>query len=62
MDKLQHFAKDESGVTAIEYGIIAAAFGMMLIAVMPSVGGSLSALFEAINAGFDTVAAPAEPG
>ena len=62
MDKLQHFAKNESGVTAIEYGIIAAAMGMMLIAVMPAVEGPLDALFQAINAGFDTVAAPAEPG
>ena len=58
MDKFRHFATDESAVTAIEYGIIAAAIGLMLVAVMPVVQGPLAAIFDAINAGFDQVAPP----
>jgi pilus assembly protein Flp/PilA len=45
------FFKDESGATAIEYGLIAAATGLALVAVMPLIGGSLSTLFGAINVG-----------
>ena len=32
---MKKFLKDESGATAIEYGLIAAALGLMLIALMP---------------------------
>ena len=31
------FFKDESGATAIEYGLIAAATGLALVAVMPAI-------------------------
>ena len=43
--KFAHFLKDESGVTAIEYGLIAAAMGVMLIIAMPSVASGLRAVF-----------------
>jgi pilus assembly protein Flp/PilA len=46
---ISRFAKDESGATAIEYGLIAA-----LIAVAIIVG--LKALATALNANFTTVA------
>ena len=42
------FLKDESGATAIEYGLIAAAVGLVLVSVMPLVGAELSALFGEI--------------
>jgi pilus assembly protein Flp/PilA len=45
------FFKDESGATAIEYGLIAAATGLALVAVMPTIGTSLEALFGSINTG-----------
>ena len=35
------FAKDESGVTAIEYGLIAALIGVVIIVGATAVGGSL---------------------
>ena len=40
-----HFARDESGVTAIEYGLIAAGIGVAIITVVNSVGTSLNTLF-----------------
>jgi len=55
MDKLRKFITDESAATAIEYGIIAAVIGLMLIGVMPTLEGGLAAIFDAINVGFDQV-------
>jgi pilus assembly protein Flp/PilA len=54
MNKLMRFVKDESGVTAIEYGLIAAAIGLMLVLVMPTVSTALSGVFGAINVGLQT--------
>jgi pilus assembly protein Flp/PilA len=45
------FLKDESGATAIEYGLIAASVGLVLVVVMPIVGGNLDILFNSIAAG-----------
>ncbi len=44
------FAKDESGATAIEYGLIAALISVVLIAVLTQVGGSLNAKFQSVAA------------
>jgi len=49
MQKILSFVRDESGATAIEYGLIAAATGLALVAVMPSVAGSLTTTFESIS-------------
>ena len=38
---IAHFVKNEDGATAIEYALIAAATGLALIAVMPTLGISL---------------------
>jgi pilus assembly protein Flp/PilA len=45
------FVKDESGVTAIEYGLIAAATGLVLVATMPTLKTALSGVFDSINTG-----------
>jgi len=50
MSKLARFVKDESGATAIEYGLIAAATGLALAAVMPSIKTSLTSTFTTIDA------------
>jgi pilus assembly protein Flp/PilA len=42
------FLKDKSGATAIEYGLIAAAIGLVLVVVMPTVGSALDTLFTGI--------------
>jgi pilus assembly protein Flp/PilA len=43
------FFKDESGATAIEYGLIAAATGLALVAVMPTIKTQLTAIFTDIS-------------
>ena len=50
MTKLFNFIKDDSGATAIEYGLIAAATGLALVAVMPAIGTALEATFNSIEA------------
>jgi pilus assembly protein Flp/PilA len=51
---MKKFLKDESGATAIEYGLIAAALGLMLIALMPLLSSQLAATFEKITTGLTT--------
>ena len=42
------FVKDESGATAIEYGLIAAFVSVVIITALGLVGGQLEALFTYI--------------
>ncbi|MGA7385297.1 MAG: Flp family type IVb pilin [Methylocella sp.] len=44
------FIADQSGVTAIEYGLIAALIAVAIVVAVTSVGTSLSALFTTISA------------
>jgi pilus assembly protein Flp/PilA len=46
----QRFAKDESGVTAIEYGLIASLIAAVIITAVTSVGTKLSTTFNTIAA------------
>ena len=48
---VKRFAKDESGATAIEYGLIAAGIAVAIIAIVQTVGTSLIAKFTQVNAG-----------
>lgn len=48
------FAKDESGATAIEYGLIAALISVVIIGVLSALGTSLNATFNAISSQLDT--------
>lgn len=43
------FMKDESGATAIEYGLIAALIAVGIIAAASTLGNSLSDLFNQIS-------------
>jgi pilus assembly protein Flp/PilA len=43
------FAKDESGATAIEYGLIAAGIALAIIAVVNGLGSKLNSTFASIN-------------
>ncbi len=51
MNKLVRFLKDESGATAIEYGLIAAAIGLMLVAALPALRDALSLVFSTVTTG-----------
>ena len=46
---------DESGATAIEYGLIAALIGVALITVLGNVGSSLSNTFGKVETSLDGV-------
>ena len=43
------FAKDESGATAIEYGLIAAGISVAVIAVINGLGTKLNTKFTSIS-------------
>ncbi len=45
------FLKDNSGATAIEYGLIAAGISVAIIAVINGLGTTLTAKFQAIQTG-----------
>jgi len=49
MKSLMQFAKDESGATAIEYGLIAALVAIGLIAALSALDGSLQTIFNSIS-------------
>jgi pilus assembly protein Flp/PilA len=46
---IQKFLSDESGATAIEYGLIAAGIALAIIAVVNGLGSTLNTKFDAIN-------------
>ena len=45
----KRFVKDESGATAIEYGLIAAGISVAIIAVVNSLGGQLKSTFSSVS-------------
>ena len=47
---IQKFVRDEEGVTAIEYGLIAALIAVVIIASVTLVGSKLAAVFNSIQA------------
>ena len=49
MKTLKRFAKDESGATAIEYGLIAAGISVAIITVVQGLGSKLSTTFSNIT-------------
>lgn len=49
MTLISRFMKDESGATAIEYGLIAAGISLAIIAVINGLGAKLNTKFTSIN-------------
>jgi pilus assembly protein Flp/PilA len=45
---IDRFAKDESGATAIEYGLIAALISVVIIGVLSTIGTNLTKKFNQI--------------
>jgi pilus assembly protein Flp/PilA len=54
MNTVARFMNDESGATAIEYGLIAALIAVGIIAAATTLGNSLSDLFNRIGGRLDT--------
>jgi pilus assembly protein Flp/PilA len=48
MAKIVAFLKDQSGATAIEYGLIAAGISVVIIAAVNAIGSTLNAKFDYI--------------
>ena len=46
---LSRFAKDESGATAIEYGLIAALIAVVIITALRAIGTNLNTAFTTIG-------------
>jgi pilus assembly protein Flp/PilA len=49
MSLVSKFLKDESGATAIEYGLIAAGISVAIIAVVKGLGSKLSSTFTSVS-------------
>jgi pilus assembly protein Flp/PilA len=52
MNSLVRFAKNESGATAIEYGLIAGFIAAVIVVAITAVGSSLNASFTSTSAAF----------
>jgi pilus assembly protein Flp/PilA len=61
MNTVARFVNDESGATAIEYGLIAALIAVGIIAAATALGGSLSGLFNTISTQLNDATAAAVP-
>jgi pilus assembly protein Flp/PilA len=48
MSTIKRFCRDESGATAIEYGLIAAGISVVIIGVVNTIGTTLNAKFQEI--------------
>jgi pilus assembly protein Flp/PilA len=53
---LARFAKDESGATAIEYGLIAALIGLAIVVGAGALGNSINNQFNRISGKLDATA------
>jgi pilus assembly protein Flp/PilA len=53
---MNRFLKDESGATAIEYGLIAALIAVVLITALGALSDQLSGLFGKIGGSLETEA------
>ncbi len=46
---VSRFMKDETGATAIEYGLIAAGISVAIIAVLQGLGSKLNTTFDSVQ-------------
>jgi pilus assembly protein Flp/PilA len=54
MNLISRFVRDESGATAIEYGLIASLIAVVIIGAVSAVGTSLTATFTRVSTGLTT--------
>jgi pilus assembly protein Flp/PilA len=60
MTTIRKFLKDESGATAIEYGLIAALISVVIIATLTLLGNTLNQTFVEVENGLRGAAEAAE--
>lgn len=46
---MRRFKRDESGATAIEYGLVLAIFSIVVTTALSSIGSSLSSVFTKVS-------------
>ncbi len=56
-DMIRRFAADESGLSAVEYGLLAAGIAIGLWSLISSIGGSLHTIFTSVQGDMTTAAA-----
>jgi pilus assembly protein Flp/PilA len=49
-DRLRQFLRDEQGATAIEYALIAAGIGAVIVTAVNLLGGTVTGQYVAVNA------------
>ena len=59
---IRKFRRDEEGVTAIEYGLIAALIGVAIIGGATALGGSLDDMFTNVSGKLDDAVATSPAG
>ncbi len=55
---IKNFLQDESGATAVEYGLIAALVSVAAVTALTNVGDSLSNMFETVSSDVDAAVTP----
>jgi pilus assembly protein Flp/PilA len=55
---IKDFSTDDSGATAIEYGLIAALVSVAAVTALTNVGSSLDAMFSSVSATLDAAVTP----
>jgi pilus assembly protein Flp/PilA len=59
-DLLKKFKNDESGATAIEYGLIAALISIGIITAASAIGGNVAERFNAVSERLEATPTPGE--
>ena len=59
--KLKTFVSDDSGATAIEYGLIAALVSVAAVVALQGLGSSLQNMFTTVSTTLNTAVASATP-
>lgn len=54
--KLRDFARDESGLSAVEYGLLAAGIAIGLWTLISQIGSSLQTIFTSVKGDLSTAA------
>jgi Flp pilus assembly pilin Flp len=51
LQRFRQFVADRAAVTALEYGIVAAFFVVVLVAIFSSFGNTLTAMYTGVTSG-----------
>jgi pilus assembly protein Flp/PilA len=61
MNRFKHFCGDESGATAIEYGLIAALVSVAAIGALTTLGNELNNIFTTVSSSLSTASSGMTP-